>query len=113
MTLADPLDDHYAHLRHLTDSILRDVARNDCAPHDYRKFAVELLLVRKSPYAEHEDLREFVRELEAETGELQFEYPAPEPGPGPMVASVTTATMFSDGPLPTKEELDASRSESV
>lgn len=113
MTLADPLDDHYAHLRHLTDSILRDVARNDCAPHDYRKFAVELLLVRKSPYAEHEDLREFVRELEAEMGELQFEYPAPEPGPGPMVASVTTATMFSDGPLPTKEELEASRSESV
>jgi hypothetical protein len=96
MTLADPLDDHYAHLRHLTDSILRDVARNDCAPHDYRKFAVELLLVRKSPYAEHEDLREFVRELEAEMGELQFEYPAPEPGPGPMVAEFTTKNLFGE-----------------
>ena len=96
MILADPLDDHYSHLQHLTDSILRDVARNDSAPHDYRKFAVELLLARKSPYAEHEDLREFVRELEAEKGELQFDYPAPEPGPGPMVAGFTTKNLFGE-----------------
>ena len=103
MTLADPLDDHYAHLQHLTDSILRDVARNDCAPHDYRKFAVELLIVRKSSLAEHEDLREFVRELEAEMGELQFEYPAPDLSSKTMVAGFTTKNLFGEPNAPRSE----------
>jgi len=103
MPLADPFDDHYAHLQHLPDSTLRDLARNDCAPYDYRKFAVELLIVRKSPYSQHEDLRNFVWELEAEMGELQFEYPAPEPSPGPMVAGFTTKNLFGEPDAPRSE----------
>lgn len=94
--IADPLDDHYLHLKPLPDSTLRDVARNDAAPRDYRKFAVELLWVRKSPYVKHTDLREFVQELEAEYDGISFEFPAPkiEEGVGPLTAGVTTKTMF-------------------
>ena len=94
--IADPFDDHYQHLFPLPDSTLRDLARNEAAPRDYRKFATELLWVRKSPYVKHTDLREFVVELEAEYEGLDFEFPAPkaEEGPGPLTAGVTTTTMF-------------------
>jgi hypothetical protein len=94
--IADPFFDGYRHLQPLPDSTLRDLARNEAAPRDYRKFAVELLWVRKSPYAKHTDLREFVRELEAEYEGISFEFPAPEvgEGPKPITAGVTTATMF-------------------
>ena len=98
--MTDPFDDHNAHLKPFPDSILRDIARNGSAPHDYRKAAVELLLNRKSPLAQHEDLREFVWELEAEMEGIQLEFPAPaeevkqEEKPGPLRASVTTKTMF-------------------
>lgn len=95
-TIADPFSDGYRHLNHLPDSTLRDTARNEAAPRDYRKFAVELLWVRKSPYVKHTDLREFVQEIEAEYEGISFEFPAPkvEEGPGPLTSGVTTATMF-------------------
>jgi hypothetical protein len=104
--IADPFDDHYQHLNHLPDSTLRDLARNDAAPRDYRKFAVELLWVRKSPYVKHTDLREFVQELEAEYEGISFEFPAPvvEDGPGPLTAGITTKTMFGSDEVPTPTE---------
>lgn len=92
MPLADPFDDKYAHLNEFPDHILRDIGRNESAPRDYRKFAVELLIVRKSPLVKHEDLKEFVYELEVELDGIEFEH-KPE-GPGPLSASVTTKTMF-------------------
>lgn len=99
--IADPFSDGYRHLNPLPDSTLRDLARNDAAPRDYRKFAVELLWVRKSPYVKHTDLREFVQELEAEYEGISFEFPVPEveQGPGPLTAGITTKTMFGSDEL--------------
>jgi hypothetical protein len=107
----DPFEDHNKHLLHLPDHILRDLGRNEAAPRDYRKAAVELLLNRRSPYAAHTDLQGFVHELEAEMEGIQFEFPAPETAfsqateTGPLSASVTTTTMFSDGPIDNQEPL--------
>ena len=97
MPANNPFFDHYAHLKTFPDHILRDLARNEAAPHDYRKFAVELLVNRKSPFAKHPDLFRFVTELEVELDGIVFEHPAPSSEP--MKASVTTTTMFSDGPV--------------
>ena len=94
MPQVDPLFDHYAHLKTFPDSVLRDLARNESAPRDYRKFAVELLVNRRSAFAKHPDLREFVAELEVELDGIDFEPRATEPGPGPLSASITTKTMF-------------------
>ena len=97
MPANNPFFDHYLHLRPLPDATLRDLGRNEAAPRDYRKFAVELLLHRRSPYAKHSDLQQFVAELETEMDGIQTEFPAPEPvdpGPGPLTCSVTTKTMF-------------------
>lgn len=90
----DPLFDNFAHLKTFPDHILRDIARNDCAEHEYRKHAVEILVVRKSPVVKHPDLQPFVHELNVELDGIQFEYP--DPGPGPLTAGVTTETMFAD-----------------
>lgn len=108
--LKDPFFDFHAHLKLLPDHVLRDLARNDCAGWDYRKHAVEVLHVRKSPMVYHPDLKELHAELEAELDGLIFDHPdlsvtnAPnlpslQTVTGPLVASVTTATMFSDGPV--------------
>ena len=99
---ADPFFDSNRHLLHLPDHILRDLGRNEAAPRDYRKAAVELLVNRRSPYAAHTDLQGFVQELNAEMEGIQFEHPAPESAfipvvenSGPLKSSVTTTTMFS------------------
>jgi hypothetical protein len=96
-------DDRFEQLQHLPDNILFDMARNESAAHNFRLFAVELLVVRKSPRIKHPDIRGLVEELEIELDGIEFEHPAP--GPGPMVASVTTATMWAEPPQ--KEEPDA------
>jgi hypothetical protein len=97
MPLKDIWDDRFAHLGGLPDHILLDqIARNEAASHAYRKYAVELLVSRKSPKAKHPELQQFVDELEIELDGIQFDFPAPEPGPGPLVASVTTSTLFSN-----------------
>ena len=90
----DPLFDNFAHLKTFPDHLLRDIARNDCADHDYRKHAVEILVTRKSPVVKHPDLQPFVHELNVELEGIQFEYP--DLGAGPLTSSVTTETMFSD-----------------
>ncbi len=104
LSTRDPFDDNCAHLATFPDHILRDIATNECAQHDYRKHAVEVLLVRKSPLVQHPDLRIFVDELEVELDGIEFDHPAPEDAPGPLTASVTTETMFSDPP-PVPEEV--------
>jgi len=107
--IADPFFDGYRHLQPLPDSTLRDLARNEAAPRDYRKFATELLWVRKSPYVKHTDLQEFVQEISAEYEGIQFEFPAPEvePGPGPLTSGVTTTTMFGQNEdTPPEDESD-------
>ena len=95
----DPFEDNCRHLTTFPDHVLRDLARNDCAGHDYRKHAVEVLLVRKSPMVQHPDLRQFLEELEVELDGIEFDHP--DPGPGPLTASVTTATMFGADLVPT------------
>lgn len=93
----DPFNDNNRHLLPLPDSILRDLGRNEAATREYRKAAVEILWNRKSPYVKHSDLRQFVEELEIELDGIVFDHPAS--GPGPLTSSVTTRTMFSDGPV--------------
>lgn len=92
----NPFFDYYAHLLTFPDQVLRDLARNESAPYDYRKFAVEQLLKRRSPFAKHTDLVGFVGEIEGELDGIQTEFLAPNPAEnsGPLTASVTTKTMF-------------------
>lgn len=91
----DLWDDRDAHLKEFPDHLLFDIARNDSAQRPYRRHAVEILVVRKSPKVKHPDLADLVAELEIELDGIQFEYPAPS-GSGPLVASVTTETMMQD-----------------
>ena len=65
----------------------------------HRKLAVEMLVGRKSPFARHADLLPFITELAVELDGIELNHPAPESGPGPLTSSVTTVTMFNDGPL--------------
>ena len=92
--IVDPFFDGNRHLLPLPDAPLRDLARNGAAPREYRKAAVEILFHRKSPYVKHQDLREFVAELEIELDGIVFEHPAPS-GPGPLSASMTTKNIFA------------------
>lgn len=106
---ADPFDDQGKHLAHLPDTVLRDLGRNQAAPRDYRKKAVEFLWSRQSPYVKHTDLQEFVAELEAEFEGIQFEFPAPEPtGPGPLTAGVTIASLYGSEPIENSEKIEPS-----
>lgn len=95
----DPFEDNWKHLSTLPDYVLFDIARNESAQRDYRLKAVEHLYVRKSSKVQHAELRELVHQLKIELEGIEFEHPAPS-GPGPLIASVTTETMFSDGPVP-------------
>lgn len=92
----DPFDDKHAHLQHLPDQILQSVATNGAAQRDYRKHAVELLIIRKSPLVKHPELKEFVDELEVELDAIDFSKPQSS---GALTSSITTETMFSDGPV--------------
>ena len=106
MIKSDPLQDIGKLLLTFPDSVLRDLARNECAPHDQRKLAVEILVNRGSTYARNADLLPFVAELAVELDGIELDHPAPPPEdtPGPLRASVTTKTMFADGPP--EEETD-------
>jgi len=93
----DPFD-NLAYVRTFPDAALRDIGRNESCSREYRKLAVEVLLNRKSSYANHTDLREFVEEIGIELEGIQTEYPAPQPivetSTGPLTASVTTASLY-------------------
>lgn len=53
-------------LGNLSVEVLRDLARNESASKEWRKAAVELLLERRHPHANHPELRELVYEIKAE-----------------------------------------------
>jgi hypothetical protein len=53
-------------LGHLSPEVLRDLARNEAASHEWRKAAVELLLEKQHPHANHPELRELVFQIKAE-----------------------------------------------
>jgi hypothetical protein len=93
----DPLDSIHI-TKTFPDHVLLDIARNGSAQQDYRLLAVEILHARKSPKLQHPDIQFLVRDLEIELEGIVFEHPAPS-GPGPLTASVTTETMFADGPI--------------
>ena len=93
----DPFSDNCSHLKTFPDHILLDIARNGSAQRDYRLFAVEILLARKSEKIKHPEIQDLVHELEIELDGIVFDHPAPSSGP--LVASITTETMFSDGPI--------------
>jgi hypothetical protein len=94
-------DQRDVHLGHLPGPILRDIARNDSAPREWRRAAVELMLDRKCPEVNHPDLAELLREVKAQREakdevqsivESAIEQPLEDdtPAPGPFVASFTT-----------------------
>jgi hypothetical protein len=102
-----------AHLGPLTAEVLRDLARNESAPHEWRRAAVEILLDRQASYVSHPDLAALVAEIrlaeecarQAARSEVEsivesiIAEPPPEeaaPAPvsaGPFAASVTTAAL--------------------
>jgi hypothetical protein len=93
----DPFAETCTEIKTFPDHVVLDIARNDAAPRPYRLLAVEILQVRKSPLIKHPDIQFLVSELEIELDGIVFEHPAP--GPGALKASVTTETMFADGPI--------------
>jgi hypothetical protein len=54
------------HLAGLSAEVLRDLARNEAASKEWRKAAVELLILKQHPFADHSDLRELKFEIQAE-----------------------------------------------
>lgn len=54
------------HLGHLSPEVLRDLARNEAASKEWRKAAVEFLLLKQHAHANHPELRELVFEIRAE-----------------------------------------------
>lgn len=106
LSTRDPFEDNSQHLKTFPDHVLLDIARNDAAQKPYRLLAVEILQVRKSPLIKHPDIQFLVSELEIELDGIVFEHPAPS-GPGPLTSSITTATMFSDGPVIENESSDS------
>ena len=92
MAHKDIWDDRGAHLAHLPDGVLRDLARNESATRDYRRFAVELLANRKSEMVKHPEFAPFLLELKIELEGIEFE--SPVSGGGALIASITTETLY-------------------
>jgi|SRR5580693_654566 hypothetical protein len=100
-------DQRDAHLGHLPGEILRDMARNESAPKEWRKAAVQIMLDKKIPYTSHPDIAWLVQEIQAESeardevesivetaieGPIQVHNAVPAQVPtGPFKASFTTA----------------------
>lgn len=103
--LWDNRRDHYAEFPPAT---LFAIARNESAAPKYRKFAVELLIEKRHPFAGHPELKEFVKEIEAEYEGVVLEHPAPDitpvDTPPALTASVTTKELFENPPPPKAEQ---------
>lgn len=105
------------HLGHLPGPILRDIARNDSAPREWRRAAVELMLDKKCPEVNHPDLADLLREVRAQhdaKDEVQSIVESAIEGPlddmpdvveahesqrpvtGPFTASFTTHSLYQD-----------------
>lgn len=60
-----------SHIGHLPAQILLDLARNEAATREWRKAAVELLIDKGFPQANHSDLTGLVMEIKAERAAKQ------------------------------------------
>ena len=89
-----------AHLGHLPEQILFDLARNEAAPREWRKAAVEIMLDKNFVKVNHPELAWFVSEIQQARSarqdveavvETAIEAPLPEANT--PSASVTTATL--------------------
>lgn len=89
------------HLGHLPGHILFDLARNEAAPREWRKAAVELLIDKNYPQAKHPDLALLVLEIKNERtarGEVEAVVESAIEGEishytGPFKASFTTRSL--------------------
>jgi hypothetical protein len=91
MAHKDIWDDRFEHLQHLPPFVLLNLARNESATRDYRRFAVELLVNKKSELVKHPDVAPFLLELKVELAGIEFEQP--DHGGGALIASITTETL--------------------
>lgn len=86
-------------IKHLPGHILLDLARNEAAPRNMRKAAVELLVANKYPQANHPEVRLFLLEIEdenrarAEVQDIVETAAETQIESGPFKASVTTETL--------------------
>jgi hypothetical protein len=94
-----------AHLGHLPGPILRDIARNESAPREWRKAAIELMLDKHCPEVNHPDLLSLLLEVKAHREakdevqslvESQIEQPLEDAPTGPFKASFTTQSQTKD-----------------
>jgi hypothetical protein len=100
------------HLNHLPGQILFDLARNESASREWRKAAVELLIDKKCPQANHAELAVLVKEIHAEREarnevesvvetaiEEEIQSPEAHPFLSAMRASVTTKSLGLPDPI--------------
>jgi hypothetical protein len=102
-------DQREAHLGHLPGFILRDIARNDAAPREWRKAAVEIMLEKGCAEVSHPELAELLREVKAHheaKSEVQSIVESAIESPlddhvsqkqaGPFSAGFTTQSLYQD-----------------
>lgn len=91
-------EQRYEHIGHLPGPILRDIARNESAPREWRKAAIELMLDKGCPEANHPDFLSLLLEVKSQREakdevqsivESAIEAPLDD-APGPFKASFTT-----------------------
>lgn len=94
-------DQRWDQLKYLPPQILLDLARNEGAPREWRKAAVQLLVDHNFRESHHPDLAIFLLEIEAEqTAKHDVEAVVESANEGPIIshvsapsASVTTASL--------------------
>lgn len=101
-----------AHLGHLPEQILFDLARNEAASRDWRKAAVEIMLDKNFPKVNHPELAFFVQEIRQERAARQdveaaveSAIEAPLPEASTPRASVTTASLQQPDVIRNAEKL--------
>lgn len=95
-------DDRYAHLNHLPEHILFDLARNDAAPSEYRLTAVEIMLKKGFKKAKHPELARFAEIIEQENEDFKAAIPVVEHESEVEIAYNTGQNTQIDGSEPSK-----------
>lgn len=91
-----------AHLGHLPGQILLDVARNEAAPREWRKAAVQIMLDKNCHQASHPDLAFLVIEIQAEAeakAEVESVVESAIEGPLQVDTAVPTQVLPAEKPL--------------
>jgi hypothetical protein len=104
----------------LPEHLLFDIARNESAPHVFRRECFDLLAGRGSSKTEHPDLKALKEEYDSEQAELVEVEIVPETvagsdlvREGPFKASVTTASMFGVQKIDDIQPADEAQSSST